>query len=39
MDGFAVYPDPDRAVLEKLGKCRTRTALWKDLPTELSYNE
>ena len=39
MDGFVVYPDPDRAVLEKLGKYRTRTELWNDLPTELAYNE
>lgn len=38
-DGFIIYPDPDKNILEKLGKYRTRTALWKDLPTELAYHE
>ncbi len=36
-DGFVVYPDPDSRVIEILKKCRTRTELWKDLPTELAY--
>lgn len=34
-----VYPNPDRAVLEKLKKSKTRTALWENLPTELAYNK
>lgn len=38
-DGFAVYPDPDRAILEKLRNCKTRTELWKHLPTELAYSK
>lgn len=38
-DGLIVYPDPDKKILEKLGKYRTRTELWNDLPTELAYNE
>lgn len=38
-DGFTVYPDPDLKIIEKLRKYKTRTQLWKDLPTELAYNE
>lgn len=37
-DSFIVYPNPDRKVLEKLRKSRTRTELWNNLPTELEYN-
>lgn len=36
-DGFVIYPDPDAKVLERLGSYKTRTELWKDLPTELDY--
>lgn len=36
-DCFTVYPDPDKKVLEKLKKCRTRTELWDNLPDELGY--
>ncbi|MDE6851873.1 MAG: transglutaminase-like domain-containing protein [Lachnospiraceae bacterium] len=38
MDSFMVYPDPDRKILEKLKKNKTRTELWHDLPTELEYD-
>lgn len=38
-DDFAVYPDPDKKVVERLKKYRTRTELWKELPTELAYQE
>ncbi|MDE6761067.1 MAG: transglutaminase-like domain-containing protein [Lachnospiraceae bacterium] len=38
-DSFIVYPDPDRKILEKLRKNKTRTELWDDLPTELEYNK
>jgi len=37
-DGFTVYPAPDRKILEKLRRNRTRTELWDDLPIELEYN-
>ena len=37
-DSFIVYPDPDIKVLEKLRKCKTRTELWDNLPTELAYD-
>ena len=37
-DGFVIYPDPDRKVLEKFKRYKTRTELWADLPTELGYN-
>lgn len=36
-DGFIIYPDPDSKILEKLRNNKTRTELWDDLPTELSY--
>lgn len=39
VDSFAVYPDPDINVLEKLRKNKTRTELWGNLPTELEYNK
>lgn len=39
VDCFVVYPNPDIAVLEKLKKSKTRTVLWKNLPTELEYNK
>lgn len=38
-DSVIIYPDPDKKILEKLGKYRTRTELWNDLPTELAYSE
>lgn len=38
-DDFTVYPDPDKKVVERLKKYRTRTELWKDLPKELAYHE
>ncbi len=37
-DSFVVYPDPDIKILDKLRKNKTRTELWKDLPTELGYS-
>ena len=37
-DGLVIYPDPDSKILEKLRNNKTRTELWDDLPTELSYN-
>lgn len=36
-DCFTVFPTPDAKILEKLINNRTRTELWKDLPTELNY--
>lgn len=36
-DGFIIYPNPDRKVLERLRKYKTRTELWGDLPTNLDY--
>lgn len=38
-DSFIIYPDPDKKILEKFEKYRTRTELWNDLPTELAYSE
>lgn len=38
-DCFVIYPNPDIAVLEKLRKSKTRTALWENLPTELAYHK
>lgn len=38
-DSFIVYPAPDRKILEKLRKNKTRTELWGDLPTELEYSK
>lgn len=38
IDGFTVYSDPDKKILEKLRNNNTRTELWDDLPTELEYN-
>lgn len=37
-DGFIIYPNPDKKILERLKKYRTRSELWNDLPTELDYN-
>ena len=37
-DGFVIYPDPDKKVLEKFKNYKTRTELWDDLPSELGYN-
>lgn len=36
-DGFIIYPNPDKKILEKFKKHKTRTQLWDDLPTELGY--
>ena len=36
-DCFMVYPDPDKKILEKLRRNKTRTELFNDLPTELMY--
>jgi len=36
-DGFIIYPNPDKKVLERLKKYETRTELWEDLPTDLDY--
>jgi len=36
-DGFVVYHNPDKKILEKLRNNKTRTELWDDLPTELEY--
>ncbi len=36
-DGFTIYPNPDKKVLERLRKYKTRTELWNDLPTDLDY--
>lgn len=36
-DCFTVYPNPDKIVLEKLTRNKTRTELFDDLPTELMY--
>ena len=33
-DGFVIYPNPDKKILERLRKYKTRTELWDDLPTE-----
>lgn len=38
-DGFIVYPDPDRKILENLRTNKTRTQLWKNLPAELEYRK
>lgn len=39
VDCFIVYPNPDIDVLKKLKTNKTRTELWKNLPTELEYNK
>ena len=35
IDGFMIYPTPDKKIVERLKKYKTRTELWNDLPTEL----
>ncbi len=37
-DCFTVYPYPDKKILEKLRKNKTRTELWDNLPTEIGFN-
>ncbi len=37
-DSFTVYPTPDIKVLKKFRDNKTRSELWNDLPTELSYD-
>lgn len=39
VDCFVVYPNSDIKILEKMKKSKTRTELWKNLPTELEYNK
>lgn len=39
IDNFIIYADPDTKILKKLKEHKTRTELWDDLPTELSYDE
>lgn len=34
---FVIYPDPDNKIIENLRNNKTRTELWKNLPTELGY--
>lgn len=36
-DGFIIYPDPDKKILEVLRNNKSRTELWNNLPTELNY--
>lgn len=36
-DGFIIYPDPDKKILEVLRNSKSRTELWNNLPTELDY--
>ncbi len=36
-DNLVVYPKPDKNVLDKLKKYKTRTELFDDLPMELAY--
>jgi len=38
-DNYIVYNNPDAKILEKLRVNKTRTELWDNLPTELSYNK
>ena len=35
IDGFVIYPTPDKKIVKLLKKYKTRTELWNDLPTEL----
>ena len=35
IDGFVIYATPDKKIVERLKKYKTRTELWNDLPTEL----
>lgn len=34
-DGFIIYPDPDKKILDVLRNNKSRTELWNNLPTEL----
>lgn len=36
-DGFIIYSDPDKKILEVLRNNKSRTELWNNLPTELDY--
>lgn len=36
-DGFIIYPDPDKKILDVLRNNKSRTELWNNLPTELNY--
>lgn len=35
-DGYMIYASPDEKILEKFKNNKTRSELWKDLPTELA---
>ena len=37
-DGLMIYPKPDKLVIAKLKKHRSRSELWDDLPDELDYD-
>ena len=37
IDDFVVYPRADISVIKKLKRNKTRSELWRDLPTELAY--
>lgn len=39
LDDFVVYPRADANVIEKLKRNKTRTELWRDLPTELENSK
>lgn len=36
-DGLVVYPIPDKNIVKALSVHKTRTELWKNLPTDLAY--
>lgn len=37
-DGFVIYPDPDRLVVQTMKEAKTRSELWDNLPMELEYD-
>lgn len=37
-DGFVIYPDPEKKILEIFKNNKIRTELWDVLTTELDYN-
>ena len=39
IDGLIIYPNPDLEILKKLKTSKTRTELWKNLPTDLEYQK
>lgn len=36
-DGLVVYPKPGKNIVKALSVHKTRTELWKNLPTDLAY--